>query len=76
MSFYKPNLILFSAQVFLILIAVCTSLVNLSLSSGNQDLWIMVLSSALGYIIPNPKLKIDSKFQENIIKDTAKSQNI
>jgi hypothetical protein len=51
--------IVFGTQVFLIYIIVVTSIVNLSLngSEGDSKIWIILLSSCLGYILPNPKLK-------------------
>lgn len=53
----KPALILFMVQLFLIITAVVISLVNLTLNTSNKILWTMLLSSCLGYIMPNPKLK-------------------
>jgi hypothetical protein len=51
--------IVFGTQVLLIYIIVVTSIVNLSLkgSEGASKIWIILLSSCLGYILPNPKLK-------------------
>jgi hypothetical protein len=51
--------IVFGAQVFLIYIIVITAVVNLSLngSEGDSKIWIILLSSCLGYILPNPKIK-------------------
>ena len=62
----KPDVILFSFQVLLIFVVVCVSLLNLSLQWGNQNLWTVILTSSLGYIMPNPKLKevIDVKASE------------
>lgn len=53
----KPALILFMGQLFLIITTVVVSLVNLTLNTSNKILWTMLLSSCLGYIMPNPKLK-------------------
>jgi hypothetical protein len=56
--------VLFSVQVSLIFVVVCVRLINLTFAMGNQNLWIVVLTGCLGYILPNPKLKIsplDSK---------------
>jgi hypothetical protein len=33
---------------------------NLSLQWGNQNLWTVVLTGSLGYIMPNPKLKLSN----------------
>jgi hypothetical protein len=60
----KADLILFSVQVALIFIVVCTSLINLTLGYGNQNLWTVVLTSSLGYVMPNPKIKIDDALKE------------
>ena len=54
----KTDNILFATQVSLIFIVVCVSLINLTFSIGNFQLWTLLLSSCLGYIMPNPKLKI------------------
>jgi len=56
-SVSKPALIIFIVQLSLILIASCVSMVNLSLGTGNKILWTMLLSSSLGYVMPNPKIK-------------------
>jgi hypothetical protein len=53
-----PDVILFTVQVILIFVVVCVSLVNLSLEWGNQNLWTVVLTGSLGYIMPNPKIKV------------------
>lgn len=57
-NFVKADLILFAAQVILLFIVVLTSLVNLSLENGNTNLWTMILTSCIGYMLPNPRLKV------------------
>lgn len=54
----------FTVQVLAILIIIVFSLVNLSLSYNSTEgtkkddkLWIVLLSSTIGYLLPNPKLK-------------------
>ena len=56
--------LLFTVQVSAILLVVICSLINLSIShyfpyidKKDDKLWIVLLSSALGYLLPNPKLK-------------------
>ena len=49
--------IVFFVQVVLIYIVVITSIVNLTLNKGEGKLWTALLSSCLGYILPNPSLK-------------------
>lgn len=51
------DLILFSAQIFIIVIVTIASIINLSLGSGNQNLWTVLLTSCMGIVMPNPKLK-------------------
>ena len=54
----KSDIILFTFQISLVfLISVC-SLVNLTLGIGNQNLWTALLTSCLGYVMPNPKIKV------------------
>ena len=55
----KPDVLLFTFQVILIFIVVCTSLLNLTFQWGNLNLWTVILTGSLGYIMPNPKLRAD-----------------
>ena len=41
----------------IIYIVVVTCIVNLSIDNGNSNLWTALLSSCLGYMLPNPRLK-------------------
>ena len=47
----------FFSQIIIIYIVVITCIVNLSLEKGNSNLWTALLSSSLGYLLPNPKIK-------------------
>ena len=58
-NFAKPDVMLFAFQVVLIFIVVCVSLLNLTFQWGNLNLWTVILTGSLGYIMPNPKLKAD-----------------
>ena len=49
--------IVFFAQVFIVYVVVISSIVNISLDIGDKQIWIILLSSALGYILPSPSLK-------------------
>lgn len=53
----RPEAILFAVQIIIILLVVIVSLVNLTLEIGQLNLWTVLLTSCLGYILPNPKLK-------------------
>lgn len=44
-------------QVVIIYMVVITCIINLSLSNGDSNLWTALLSSSLGYMLPNPSLK-------------------
>jgi beta-lactamase regulating signal transducer with metallopeptidase domain len=70
MTRWKPDVIVFIAQVVLLFIVVTVSLVNLTLNKGNHDLWIMTLTSCLGYMLPNPRMKkakeVNSQSDTNI----------
>lgn len=61
LSQFKPSqLILFFFQILLIFIVVIASLINLSIECGNKDLWIILLTSVIGYLMPNPKIKLNN----------------
>ena len=51
--------IVFFVQVVLVYIVAIVSIVNLTIGSGSDKLWIALLSSSTGYILPNPSLKIN-----------------
>ena len=57
-SFCRPDVIIFSAQVLLLFIVVLGSLINLTFFTQNKDMWQMLLTSSLGYMLPNPQFKI------------------
>lgn len=51
--------VVFFCQVAIIFIVIITSIVNLSLPSRNaadDKLWIALLSSSIGYLLPSPNL--------------------
>ena len=55
----RPDVLMFGFQIVLIFIVVCVSLLNLTFQWGNINLWTIILTSSLGYIMPNPKLRND-----------------
>ena len=65
-SLSQPHTVLFIVQVALIFIVVCTSLINLTFEIGNQNLWTVILTSCLGIIMPNPKLKPSSVTRDSV----------
>jgi len=50
--------IVFFCQIVEIYIIICTSLYNLSAGSEPANLWITLLSSCVGYLLPSPALKL------------------
>jgi hypothetical protein len=53
--FPKSEVVFFTQIILIYIVCVC-SLVNLSLGNKNQ-LWTILLTSCLGYLMPNPSLK-------------------
>lgn len=52
------NRMTFIAQIIAVYSIIIVSAINLSINSGtNQKLWIALLTSAFGYVMPNPGLK-------------------
>ena len=49
--------IVFFVQVILVYIVAIVSIVNLSIGRSGDKLWIALLSSSIGYLLPNPSLK-------------------
>ena len=54
---YPKSEVVYFVQVILIYIVVIISIVNLTMNRGDGKLWTALLSSCLGYILPNPSLK-------------------
>ena len=52
----KTEIVYFS-QMVIVYVIIITSITNLSLQNGSTELWISLLSSCIGYALPNPKLK-------------------
>lgn len=48
--------IIFIAQIFVIVFVIVVSIINLSLSKEDTNLWTILLSSSFGYILPNPRI--------------------
>lgn len=52
--------IVFFVQVILVYIVVIVSIVNLTIGRSDDKLWIALLSSSIGYLLPNPTLKFNN----------------
>ena len=51
------NEIVFICQVLVVYSIIIASIYNLSIGTNERELWIKLLSSAVGYLLPNPVLK-------------------
>lgn len=49
--------LVFLSQIILIYTVVITSLVNLTLGHGPDNLWVALLGSCLGYLLPSPRIE-------------------
>lgn len=49
--------VVFYCQMAVIFTVVATSVYNLSVTTEQSELWTALLSSCLGYILPNPRLR-------------------
>jgi hypothetical protein len=60
--------VVFIAQIITVLIIVITAALKLSLSDEDSSVWLVLLSSAVGFILPTPALKkkkIDQSIKAN-----------
>ena len=49
--------IVFLCQVIILYTVIVVSIYNLTVGHGDSTLWTALLSSSLGYLLPNPSLK-------------------
>lgn len=49
--------IVFASQIIIIFGIVIVAIINLSLGSEPHDLWLSILSSCLGLLLPTPSVK-------------------
>jgi hypothetical protein len=70
----RGDLILFIVQVLLIFMVTAVCLLNLTWGWGDQNMWTIVLTGSLGYIMPSPKLKI-SEQNDNLNKISINEEN-
>jgi hypothetical protein len=50
--------IVYFCQMIVVYVIIVRSIVNLSLQNGRNELWITLLNSAIGYVLPRPTLKV------------------
>ena len=51
------NKITFAIQVIAVYAIIIASVINLSMQHPDKELWLVLLSSCIGYVLPNPGLK-------------------
>ena len=51
----------FFAQIVVVYTIIITSLIHLSLKSIDKELWLILLSSSVGNILPSPGLKFSKR---------------
>jgi hypothetical protein len=57
---FPKNEVVFFVQIIIVYVVILTSLVNLTLrhcDNSEGKLWIALLSSSLGYLLPNPTIR-------------------
>ena len=55
--------IVFFCQVIVIYTVIVVSIYNLTVGGGNSNLWTSLLSSSIGYSLPNPTIKFKKKIR-------------
>ena len=64
------NTLTFLSQIIVVYGIISVSINHLSVQSPNQELWLILLSSAFGYILPSPGLKYLKPAQANTLQST------
>ena len=60
------NQFTYISQIIVIYAIIATSIVHLSIQSQDRELWLILLSSSLGYILPLPGLKFTKQKQPGL----------
>lgn len=59
------NEVVFFTQVALLFLVIVACVINLSLNVGDSNLWTCLMSSCLGYLLPNPSLNSHRNIPNN-----------
>ena len=62
--------IVYFTQVIILYTVIITSIVNLTIlktDDASGKLWTALLSSSIGYILPNPSLKVQPSHPKNVL---------
>lgn len=60
-SMVPKNEVIFICQVLILYVVIVTCIINLSLKNGDSNLWVALLSSSLGIMLPQPTLSQSEK---------------
>lgn len=55
------NEVIFICQVVILYIVIITCIINLSLKNGDSNMWVALLSSSLGIMLPQPTISQKNK---------------
>jgi hypothetical protein len=61
--------LIFIFQLIIILIVVISCILNLTFTERGSDLWIVLLSSSIGYLLPAPRL--NNSHQVNLHSESS-----
>jgi len=61
----RIHIIAYLCQVVAIFAVIIACLINLSIGDDKASLWSSLLSGALGYLLPNPKIRKDESFSSS-----------
>ena len=56
-SVCSKSLVVYCCQVFVMVVVIVVSMCNLSFGGPDKEMWITLLCSTLGYLLPNPSIK-------------------
>lgn len=51
------NEVVFFSQIIILYVVIITCIVNLSIDAKHNEVWIGLLSSSIGFLLPNPSVK-------------------
>lgn len=54
---YPKSKLAFAVQSLVLVIVIVTCVANLSLGNGNERVWLVLLGTALGVVLPNPSVR-------------------
>ena len=60
------NEVVFFSQVIILYIVIITCIVNLSINTQHNEVWIGLLSSSIGFLLPNPSIKRNKVVLNNV----------